>query len=59
MTTYDEITEFPKAEYVRTKVVNDRPSGVQYEIEVWRRDGKEYWFRRPNDGSKGLWERVT
>ena len=53
---YDKITA--TGERLSTKVVNDRPSGVQYEVEVWRRDGKDYWFRRPNDGSKGPWERM-
>jgi hypothetical protein len=43
-------------ERLSTKVLNDRPSGVQYEIETWEIDGVRYVFRRPNDGSKGDWE---
>jgi hypothetical protein len=50
---YDKVSA--TGERLSTKVRNDRPSGVQYEIEVWRRDGVRYVFRRPNDGSKGPW----
>jgi hypothetical protein len=44
-----------EGERLSTKVVNDRPSGVQYEVETWEHDGARYVFRRPNDGSKGEW----
>jgi hypothetical protein len=53
---YDTITAHPQAERLNIKVVNDRPSGIQYEVETWEIDGVRYVFRRPNDGSKGDWE---
>ena len=55
MNNYEIITAYP-AEFIKTKVYRERPSWIEYVIEIWRRDGKEYWFRRSNDGSKDPWE---
>ena len=54
---YDKVTA--TGDRLSTKVVNDRPSGVQYEVEVWTMNGTRYAFCRPNDGSKGPWQQIA
>jgi hypothetical protein len=56
---YDTMTAHPQAERLSTKIVNARPSGIQYEVEVWHIDGVRYAFCRPNDGSKGPWTQIA